>query len=101
MIKNIIGKRIIDWKSLLFKNHDLPSMREMVMNHVDMMNVSEPKYMKTTDLKTLNIVENVLKNNDFLRNNVLGNPGSSVKELASHKVKICDINNYPAYLKAH
>jgi len=76
-------------------------MKEMVNNHVDMLNIAESKYMKTTDPMTLNIVQDVLKNNDFLRNNVLGNPGNSTSELASHKVNICDIKNYPTLQKVH
>lgn len=57
--------------------------------------------MRTTDTNTLKIVEDILQKNDFLRNNVLNCPGNSTQELASHKIKICDIKNHPQILKAH
>lgn len=39
----------------LFRKYDLPSMREMIMNHINALNRRECKYMRTTDLSTLKI----------------------------------------------
>jgi hypothetical protein len=50
--------------------------------------------MKTTDPVTLAITEDILKNNQFLRDNVLNCPGTSLSETASRIIKICDINHY-------
>lgn len=85
----------------LSRQSDLPSLSEMVNKHVQLLNVSECKYMRTSDQKTLQIAENILKKNKFLTENVLGKPAENVSETRSARVKICDIRRNKEILNSY
>ena len=91
------------WFNQFSRVNDLPSIKQFCETHALMLNKIEPKFMRTMDKNTLNIAENILKKNEFLREHVLGDDGTlnKQKEIESIQGDIHPIKENPERLREY